>query len=145
MNGDSSTILWRLALSSSPQCVYQLLTTEQGRSRFWARSAPQSQGRIHFTFPNGERLESEILDSQPGRRFVITYFGGSKVEFLLESDGDGGCVLTLRETGLSESDARLNAPGWVSVLLNLKACADHNLDLRNHHSDRTWDQGFVDN
>ena len=35
--------------------------------------------------------------------------------------------------------------GWVSVLLNLKAAVDYNLDLRNHDINKTWDQGYVDN
>jgi hypothetical protein len=35
--------------------------------------------------------------------------------------------------------------GWVSVLLGLKAAADHGVDLRNHDAARTWSQGYCDN
>ena len=31
-------------------------------------------------------------------------------------------------------------PGWVSVLLELKAAADYNVDVRNHDVTRTWDR-----
>jgi len=34
---------------------------------------------------------------------------------------------------------------WVSVLMNLKARADHGVDLRNHDPARTWTKGYVDN
>jgi hypothetical protein len=36
-------------------------------------------------------------------------------------------------------------PGWVSVLMALKAYVDHGVDLRNHDAARTWDQGYCDN
>jgi hypothetical protein len=43
-----------------------------------------------------------------------------------------------------EWHAEVNA-GWVSVLLALKAAADHGVDLRNHDAARTWSQGYCDN
>jgi hypothetical protein len=35
--------------------------------------------------------------------------------------------------------------GWAPVLLALKGAADYGVDLRNHDSGRTWEQGFADN
>ena len=43
-----------------------------------------------------------------------------------------------------EWHAEVNA-GWVSVLMALKAMAEHGVDLRNHDAERTWWQGYCDN
>jgi hypothetical protein len=65
--------------------------------------------------------------------------------FDLADDGAGGTDLTLTDAGVREADYAETHAGWVSVLLALKAAADHGVDLRNHDEQRTWDQGFVDN
>jgi len=36
-------------------------------------------------------------------------------------------------------------PGWVSVLMAMKAAVDFGVDLRNHDPKRSWQQGFADN
>ena len=141
---DSNGICWRLHLAAEPAEVFALLSTDDGRARFWAESAPENDGLVTFRFANGSRLESEILENQPPVRFAVTYFGGSTVRFTLADDGQGGTDLTLEETGLTVSDQHENNAGWVAVLLALKAAADHGIDLRNHDRRRTWDQGFVD-
>ncbi len=139
------TIRWRVALRSGMERVFEFLATAEGRERFWAESAPERGGTIHFRFPNGERLAAEVLEREPPSRLSLRYFGGSRVVFSLEEDSAGGCVVTLEEHGLTPEAARENAPGWVSVLLALKAAADHGVDLRNRDPRRTWGQGFVDN
>jgi len=48
-------ILWRLRLRSLPIRVYEMLSTDYGRARFWAESAVEKDGVIHFIFPNGQR------------------------------------------------------------------------------------------
>jgi hypothetical protein len=88
-------IEWRIHLSSSPERVYELLATAEGRASFWAESAPERDG-----------------DTSP-----------------------------LTDTA---NDAETRA-GWVSVLLALKAAADHGVDLRNHDPARTWETGYADN
>lgn len=62
----------------------------------------------------------------------------------LQPDGQGGTDLQLTETGVPESETLENLPGWVSVLLALKAAVDFGVDLRNHHPARQWEQGYVD-
>ena len=54
----------------------------------------------------------------------------------------GGTDLTLRAEAVGSDE---EWPGWVSVLLALKAAADYNVDIRNHDIKRTWDQGYCDN
>ncbi len=35
-------------------------------------------------------------------------------------------------------------PGWLNVLLPLKAMLDFGVDLRNHDPTRTWNERYVD-
>jgi hypothetical protein len=64
--------------------------------------------------------------------------------FELASDEERGTDLTLVHDVEDRWHAEVNA-GWVSVLMALKAAADHGVDLRNHDADRTWWQGYCDN
>ena len=138
------TIQWRVHLRSARQSVFDLLATEQGRRQFWAEAAPEVDGSIHFRFVNGWEFKSEIFEKLAPERFAVAYFGGSRVEFVLADDGAGGTDLTMTETGVPEANLADNSPGWVSVLLALKAAADFSIDLRNRDPQRTWDQGYVD-
>ena len=115
------SVSWRICLRSSPERVYELLATAEGRERFWAEAAPERDGSIHFLFPSGERLEAEIVERMPHHRFSLRYFASSLVEFSITQRPRGGTILALRESGLSSEGCRENNPGWVSVLLNLKA------------------------
>jgi uncharacterized protein YndB with AHSA1/START domain len=130
-------------LASSPEAVYELLTTDEGRAQFWAESAVERDGAIEFTFPNGLQSRAAVLAAETPTRFAVEYFG-STTTFELEpdgdGDGDGGTDLTLTADG----DAEVLA-GWVSVLLALKVAADFGVDLRNHDPGRTWWQGYCDN
>jgi uncharacterized protein YndB with AHSA1/START domain len=134
-------IEWRIHLASPPERVYSFLASEPGRERFWAESAPERDGIIEFTFPNGLRWHGRILAAEPPYRFAVRYFGDTDVVFTLDDDGRGGCDLRLHDTA---DDADTSA-GWVSVLLALKAAVDFDVDLRNHDADRTWSEGYVDN
>lgn len=145
MPDSSQAIVWRLHLASAPKDVYRMLATNEGRARFWAESAVETEGRIEFVFPNGLECESDVLAAVPPSRYVVRYFGGSLASFELEPDGRGGTDLTLTDEGVSEADWAETYAGWLSVLLSLKAALDFGVDLRNHDQARTWDQGFVDN
>lgn len=142
---DESIIRWRLHLAAGPEKVYHLLNSDEGRAGFWAESAVERNGVIHFSFPNGAAWQGKILQRVPGRLFRLIYYGGSTTTFELSPDGKGGTDLTLTDEGVgAEYQSEVNA-GWVSVLMALKAAADHDIDLRNHDPERTWDQGYVDN
>jgi hypothetical protein len=133
-------IRWRLHLASPPNDVHVLLSTDEGRARFWAESAVEQDGVIGFRFPNGYVHEARVVASEPGVRFEVDYFG-APARFELEPDGSGGTDLTLTH----DHDHPDTRPGWISVLMALKAAADFGVDLRSHDPGRTWDQGFVDN
>jgi uncharacterized protein YndB with AHSA1/START domain len=142
---ESDPIRWRLHLASSPSTVHHILATDEGRARFWAESAVEDAGAIHFVFPDGQRWTGRILSNEPPRLFRVRYFGGTVMTFLLEDDGAGGTDLTLTDEGVPEAHRAEVLAGWVSVLMALKAAADFSVDLRNHDPGRTWDQGYADN
>lgn len=135
----------RLHLKSPPSAVYEMLVTDEGRSRFWAEAAVEAGGRVHFRFPNGQRWSGRLLERVAPRRLAVEYIGGSVATFELEDDGRGGTDLTLTDEGVPAADRAEVSAGWVSVLLALKAAVDFGADLRNHDAARTWDAGFVDN
>jgi len=141
---DPHLIRWRLHLDSSPVAIYEFLTTNEGRARFWAESAVEEEGHINFRFPNGLEWRAKILQQQPPTHFSLNYFDSTS-SFELNEDGAGGTDLVLIDDGVPLEYREEIIAGWVSVLMALKAAADFNIDLRNHDPDRTWDQGFCNN
>ena len=142
---DGSVIRWKLHLKSSPEHVYQQLTSNEGRASFWAESAVEKDGIIHFVFPNQVQWKGRILESAPPDRFKVEYYGGSITTFELNPDGSGGTDLILTDQGVPEADRTEVIAGWVSVLLALKASVDFGVDLRNHDPQRTWDEEYLEN
>ena len=134
----------RMRLRSSPEKVFALLTTDAGRQSFWAERSEQRGDTLTLRFPNGEVLHSRIAESRAPARFALSYFGGSALGFDL-LPVDGGTDLTLTESGIQPGSLRENHAGWVSVLMALKARADHGIELRNHAPGCTWSEGYVDN
>ena len=142
---DPDVIQWKLHLNSSPEAVYQTVSTDDGRASFWAESAVEKNGIIYFVFPNHTEWKGEILEEVPSHRFQVEYFGSSITTFDLKSDGVGGTDLTLTDQGVPQEDRTEVIAGWVSVLMALKASVDFGVDLRNHDPARTWDEGYVEN
>jgi len=142
---DPSLIRWRIHLNASPSTVYAALSTNEGRASWWAESAAETDGVIHFVLPNRFEWHDKILDQQPPHRFAVEYIGGSHATFELAADGQGGTDLLLTDSGVPGEDRPEVIAGWVSVLLALKAAVDFGVDLRNHDPARTWDQGYADN
>jgi uncharacterized protein YndB with AHSA1/START domain len=142
---DPQVVQWRLHLKSSPSAVFEMLTSNQGRSRFWAESTAEVDGKVLFRFSNGQEWCGKIIEQTAPRRFVIEYFGGSIATFELCDDAYGGTELNLRDAGVPAEHRMEVIAGWASVLLALKAAVDFGVDLRNHDPQRTWDDGYVDN
>ncbi|MDX1478174.1 MAG: SRPBCC domain-containing protein [Saprospiraceae bacterium] len=137
-------VTWKIHLRSSPSKVFAFLTTDAGRAAFWAESAVEHEGEIQFTFSSGVTYRGRVIRVVPSTLFELDYFA-SLVRFELEDDGQGGTDLTVTNTHF-EADVYLDLhAGWISVLMALKAAADHGIDLRNHDPERTWSQGYADN
>lgn len=141
----SNTIHWDLHLKSSPQAVYEKLSTNEGRASFWAESAAEQDGMIYFVFPNQVEWKGKILKNEPPHTFQVKYYGGSITTIELSPDGSGSTDLTLTDEGVPTEDKTEVIAGWVSVLMALKASVDFGVDLRNHDPKRTWDEGDVEN
>lgn len=137
-------IKWKIHCKASVESVYKLLSTDEGRSKFWAERTKEQNGIIHFEFPNGQFYESRIVEKMPPSKFSLIYFD-SLVTFELSPANSGGTDLTVIHENVPASEYDDTKAGWISVLLTLKAYVDFGIDLRNHHNDRTWDQLYVDN
>ena len=142
---EPTMICWRLHLRSPIAKVYQALSTDNGRASFWAESAIEENGVIHFVFPNGVTWAGRIIHALPPRQYVVRYYGSSIATFALAEDGQGGTDLTLTDSGVPVQQRTEVIAGWVSVLMALKAAVDFGVDLRAHDADRHWDSGSVEN
>jgi uncharacterized protein YndB with AHSA1/START domain len=145
MHGDAvgGPIRWRMHMQTPPEKVFAALDTDAGRASFWALSAIEADGWIHFRFRNGLAFRSRILEREPPRLFVLEYLG-SPVRIELTPDGEGGTELRLTHEGVHPQEWIETHAGWLNVLFPLKAWVVHGVDLRNHASGRSWDQGFAD-
>lgn len=140
---DPNSIVWRVHFSSSPADVYDALDTDAGRAAFWAESAVERDGIVHFEFINEMSYDGRIVERERPHVWSVDYFS-STARFSLEPDGTGGTDLTLENDGVDERDRAEVTAGWLNVLLPMKAWVDHEIDLRSHDPDRTWDRGYVD-
>lgn len=140
----STEVTWSVHLDAPPERVYDFLATDEGRARFWAEAAVETDGKIRFEFPSGETYNAEIIATDTPERFVIDYFG-NRASFVLREDGNDGTILTLTHHDIDETDRCELMTGWVSVLLALKAAVNYAIDLRNHDPRYTWANNYVGN
>jgi uncharacterized protein YndB with AHSA1/START domain len=130
-------------LPVSIEQVYAALDSDAGRASFWAESAVEQDGLIHFSFANGVRHAARVLERCPPRCFALEYFGSS-ARFELSADGSGGTELLLVHEDVPAPAWQEVHAGWLNVLFPLKAALAFGVDLRNHDSARTWEQGYAD-
>ncbi|MEM0117846.1 MAG: hypothetical protein QXV32_05310 [Conexivisphaerales archaeon] len=140
-----SELKWRLHLKSPPKKVYEFISTDEGRMKFWAEVSKTNGKIMSLKFADGLQLECKIIETEPYRHFSFDYWGKSVVTFLLKSDGQGGTDFTVTDFRSTDKPRLETLAGWVSLLLTLKAAVDFRVDLRNHDTNRTWDNGYVDN
>lgn len=145
MRGDQpgGPIRWRMHIPAPPEKVWAALDTDAGRAAFWAESAPERDGAVHFSFINGYHCESRVLERRAPALWVIDYIGGP-ARFELRPDGRGGTDLLLTHEGIGADEWNEVHAGWLNVLFPLKAWVAHGVDLRNHDGQRSWDQGYAD-
>lgn len=142
---EAGVIRWKLHFRSPPEKVYQALATDEGRKSYWAESAKECNGELHYVFLNEIENRGRILEREPNRCFVVEYFGWH-VTFDLAADAEiGGTDFTMTCRGVEEADLAEITAGWVSWLLTMKAAVDFGVDLRNHNHKRSWFTGYADN
>jgi uncharacterized protein YndB with AHSA1/START domain len=142
-HGFGGPIRWRMHLPVPPERVFDALASEEGRASFWAESAVERDGAIEFTFVNGHRTRSRIVERDRPRVFALDYMG-ALARFELTADGRGGTDLLLTQEGVAREEWSEVHAGWLNVLFPLKAWLVFGVDLRNHDGERTWDQGYAD-
>lgn len=135
---DPSRIVWCVHIDAPRETVYDTLATDAGRASFWAESAVEQNGVIHFTFPDGSATIARVLRAERPHELALDYFG-STVTFRLT----GATEVTL--TDERTEDREEVTAGWVSVLMQLKAAVQFHVDLRNHSRERSWERGYVEN
>lgn len=123
---------WKIHFKSAPSEVYRALSTPLGRSRFWADSAKETDGVIHFVLPGGRTADAPIEEAVKDHLYVVRLFG-ERLTFSIASDGTRGTDLALSHEGDPDP------VHWASLLLRLKAHVDFGADLRNHDPDRVTD------
>ena len=139
-----NSIEWKLKFVSGVEDVYQALNTDSGRSSFWSESAVEADGCITFSILNYPDCKAKILERIPNEKLCLDYFGTEVTFDISPTDGEG-CVLTLT-AHVEDLELRDEMrSGWVSVLLAMKAYVDFGVDLRNHDSEYSWQNGYVDN
>ena len=136
---------WKIHLSSPRERVFQYLTTDEGRSRFWAEFTVEERGVIHFVFPNGREYRSVVVEKNYPDTFAIEYFHSLVIFHLSSHHGEHGTDLLLINKDIPGEEYDQVAAGWVSVLMSLKAAVDFGIDLRNHDAAKCWNQKYVDN
>lgn len=141
---ETGVIRWNMHFTSPMAKVYSALSTDEGRARYWAESAPEVDGKITFHILGYEPFSGRVLKMNAPSLFTVEYFG-TIVEFSLHDDGQGGTDLSLVATQVDEAIRMEMAAGWVSVLMAMKAAVDYGVDLRNHDESRAWVNGFADN
>ena len=141
---EKNVIRWKLHFKSSPEKVYKALSTDEGRRGYWAETAEEKDGHIHYIFQNDIENKGKILIRKPNQGFSVMYFGW-EVVFNLSLDGSGGTDMEMVTKGPDEREKMEITAGWVSWLMAMKGYVDFGIDLRNHDPNRTWFQGFVDN
>ncbi|MDH3223587.1 MAG: hypothetical protein OEO23_07715 [Gemmatimonadota bacterium] len=123
--------------------VFEALDSNEGRGAFWAESAEEIDGHVHFQFVNGHSYRSRIVQRRPPFLWTIDYFGG-EARFELSPDGVGGTDLLMTHEGVGLEEWNEVHAGWLNVLFPLKAYVVHGVDLRNHDPTRTWNEGYAD-
>lgn len=137
-------IEWKVHFSAGIHDVYAALTTDNGRMKFWAEETNEKDGIIEFKFFNYPIYKSKIIERKAPSLFRIEYFG-TDVTFELKTTDDKGTDLFLTSITPNEKVKQEMTAGWVSVLMAMKGAVDFDADLRNHNSERTWDNGYLDN
>ena len=133
---------WKITLAAEPGAVFELISTDAGRAAFWAEESRTEGQRFLLTFANGAQVDCRVIRHQPPHLISFEYFGGSRVDFRLGANPDGGTDFEVTEAATGEWQDHY--PGWVAWLYCLKGAADHGITLKSRSPSKTWQKGYVD-
>lgn len=135
-------LFWKMHLKSSPEEVFQYLTTDEGREAFWAYKSIQRDNSFELTHYDGSICEVLTI-SKTKLKFEFIY-NRTIVAINLIDDGNGGTELLLNNKNIQDDDYEKVSNKWISTLLSLKAACDFKIDIRNQDPSKSYDIGYID-
>jgi uncharacterized protein YndB with AHSA1/START domain len=127
-------ILHRVGVeTSSPEKVYETLTTIEGLAGWWTHEtsgSTETGGVIEFRFPLGG-FDMQVVDQQPSERVEWKVVGGpdewvgTTVDWQLRQDGDHTIVL-FKHKGWKEPVEFMHhcSTKWATYLMSLKSLVE---------------------
>lgn len=127
-------ILHRVGIQSSPEKVYDALSSQQGLAGWWTRdtkATPEVGVVIHFRFDDDGFNDMKIVELAPGRRVKWTCVNGAKewisTEFSLDfKRQDDATVVLFAQRGWKEPVEFMHycSTKWATYLLSLKSLCE---------------------
>ena len=126
-------ILHKVGVKSSPDDVYEALTTRDGLAGWWTvdtRGEPEVGGVLEFRFEQGG-FDMEVLEAEPGEKVTWRVadgpeeWMGTTVDWELRQDGDYTIVL-FKHAGWREPVEFMHhcSTKWAVYLLSLKSLVE---------------------
>jgi uncharacterized protein YndB with AHSA1/START domain len=111
----------RITIAARPEIVFRFFTDPERFARWWgegSRIDPREGGEVAIRYPDGTRVQGEIVEIDPPKRIVFTYryasgvpADGSLVTIALEAVPEG-TVLQLRHAFSSAKIRDAHVQGW---------------------------------
>ena len=132
-----STFVYETYIRSTPEKLWQALTTTELLKRCWMGASIESDWKVGSPWramsPDGVVFDSgEILESVPQKRLVMKWQNEWKPEF--KAEGDSRCIYEIEPLGMAvkftithsieRPDSKFIAsvtPAWPMVMSNLKS------------------------
>ena len=124
----------RITIAARPETVFRFFTDPERFARWWgegSRIDPRKGGEVAIRYPDGTRVQGEIVEIDPPRRIAFTYryasgvpADGSLVTIVLDAIPEG-TVLQLRHAFSSAKIRDAHVQGWrYQLALFSRAVAD---------------------
>ncbi len=136
---------WKVFLKSPRERVFEFLTTDQGRTKFWAESAIEAEGCIRFKFTDGRQYKAHIIEQSFPDTFALEYFHSLLIFHLADYGNNHGTDLVLINKNIPESKFKQVETSWISFLMALKSAVDFGIDIRSHDPRKNWSCKYIDN
>jgi uncharacterized protein YndB with AHSA1/START domain len=125
-------ILHRVGITTTPDAVYEALTTVEGLAGWWTSdTSGDPDGTLDFRFGDAGGFDMKVLELEPGKRVLWEVADGpaewigTTVSFDLRQDGQWTIVL-FTHAGWHEPVEFMNhcSTRWATYLMSLKAMVE---------------------
>lgn len=117
--------------TSTPDKVYEALTTVDGLAAWWTEDTKSKDGRIEFRFPPVGGFDMEVVETRPNE--LVTWrvadgpeeWIGTTIDFELRQDGDWTIIL-FAHRGWAEPVEFMHhcSTKWATFLMSLKSLVE---------------------